>query len=70
MKLQDMEYIINFLGIELQMNLHQDAYPRLYELEQSSSERKPLPFLKYCIEKKLDYHTDLLGLIYFIRFIK
>lgn len=31
MKLQDMEYIINFVGIELQMNLHQDAYHRLYE---------------------------------------
>lgn len=52
MKLQDMEYIINFVGIELQMNLHQDAYHRLYEwLKQSSSERKPLPFLEYCIEK-------------------
>lgn len=52
MKLQGVEYIIIFLGIELQMSLHQDTYPWLYEwLEQSSSERKPLPFLQYCIEK-------------------
>lgn len=52
MKLQDVEYIINFLGIELQMSLYQDACPRLYEsLKQSSLKRKWLPFLQYCIEK-------------------
>lgn len=52
MKLQDVEYIINFLGTELQMSLHQDACPRLYELlEQSSLKRKWVPFLQYCIEK-------------------
>ena len=53
MKLQDLEYIINFLGIELQRKLHQDAYSRLYEwLEQYSLERKLLPLLKYCTGKK------------------
>lgn len=52
MKLQDVEYIINFLGIELHMSLHQDACPGLYELlEQSSLKKKWLPFWQYCVEK-------------------
>lgn len=30
MKFKDMEYMIHFLGTKLQINLHQNAYPRLY----------------------------------------
>lgn len=52
MKLQDVEYIINFLGTELQMSMHQDAWPRLYELlEQSSLKRKWVLFYSTVLKK-------------------
>lgn len=66
MTLQDMEYIIHCQGIELQMRVRQDAYPKLYEpLEQSSLERSPLPFYSTVLKKaELSYGSTWFDILY------
>lgn len=66
MTLQDMEYIIHCLGIELQMSVHQDACPKLYErLEQFSLERNPLPFYSTVLKKvELSYMSTWFDILY------